>query len=462
MLDVKKVGMKISLLRKGFGCSQEKLAELLNVTPQAVSKWENGHALPDTSLLPVLAQIFECTVDAIIMPAYSFDEKVEREKPNVLEQQAEHIAKYVYAKLEDKQAEKEQVGFSDDTITEAVMNRHRKIKSIIINRGKTSRTMGDIRTPITVSTPQGELNLLETIYHKRQNRFNGYTLLNDYVKEIPAIYHIDREKKAILSEDLGDSYIAGYCFNDNDEDGNIYRANYQPILRAAANWHGALWENHKAFERAGLPWHFETKENMLAWINNAMERPYRKYRKNEEDGKIPKKGALGGANVITQKEFDLYEEALKYLKAEYIKLVDERFNAGKNITVIHGDMHPGRTRLSKSPDRRVVFVDPQAFRIGLCTEDLAMLIALHMSCDSDAPEARVFNDTRPLLDHYYQCLSEKVKDYPYETFMSDYKLSVAENLFFPIRLINNIAQDFRMRDRAIHAFEVFVMGRGEY
>jgi len=43
MLDIKKVGVKISSLRKSFGCSQERLAELLCVTPQAVSKWEKCH-----------------------------------------------------------------------------------------------------------------------------------------------------------------------------------------------------------------------------------------------------------------------------------------------------------------------------------------------------------------------------------------------------------------------------------
>ena len=108
MLDSRKVGIKISSLRKSFGYSQEKLAEILHITPQAISKWENGHALPDTALLPVLAQVFDCSIDSIIMPAYLFDEKIERDKPNILEQQAEHIAKYVFAKLEVKQAEKEQ------------------------------------------------------------------------------------------------------------------------------------------------------------------------------------------------------------------------------------------------------------------------------------------------------------------------------------------------------------------
>lgn len=98
MLDTKKVGIKITALRKSIGLSQEKLAEMLNISPQAISKWENGHTLPETTLLPILSQVFRCTIDDIIMPAYSFDEKIEAEKPTLLDQQAEYIAKYVIQK----------------------------------------------------------------------------------------------------------------------------------------------------------------------------------------------------------------------------------------------------------------------------------------------------------------------------------------------------------------------------
>ena len=99
MLDNKKTGIIISSLRKSFGYTQEKLAELLSVTPQAVSKWENGHALPDTALLPMIAQIFKCTIDQLIMPAYlpgnAFPcERIENERVDILDLQAEHIAKY--------------------------------------------------------------------------------------------------------------------------------------------------------------------------------------------------------------------------------------------------------------------------------------------------------------------------------------------------------------------------------
>lgn len=459
MLETKKLGIKIASLRKNIGLSQEKLAEMLCVSPQAISKWENGHTLPDTSMLPVLSQIFGCTIDEIIMPAYSFDEKIEEEKPSLIEQQAEHIALYVVKKMEEKIKLNESIGLSNDIISKAIISKHGDIGFFTINRGKESRSEGKICTEITVSSPQKEIKLVELIYHKRPDEFNAYSLLNGYISELPRIYHLDNDKKLILMEDISDDYIKGYDFNEANENGKIIRENYKSILRATADFHSTFWGNEDAFKRIGLMCHFETKENMLAWISNAMERPFIKYRKDEETGKIPKDGGECGKNNITEKQLDYYNEALQYLKTEYINLIDSRFNAGKNITIIHGDLHPGQILLSKSIDRQIKFSGLQAVRIGLPTEDLAMLVALHIASDnrSDDIFAKDKKEVLSLLDYYYQCLSEKIKDYSYEMFMKDYKLSVAENMFFPIRLINRGIYDFRMRDKAIRAFETFVL-----
>jgi len=463
MLDMKKVGVKISSLRKSIGCSQEKLADLLSVTPQAISKWENGHSLPETSSLPILAQVFGCGIDDIIIPAYTIDERVEQDKPNTLELQAEHIANVVFSKMEDKQKSNEHLGFTDEEITESVCAKHPDIGRVVINRGKTSRTTGDICTPILVSsaTPIAhEINLLEAIYHKqsrKENIFDSYVLLHDCgVKELRNLYSIDYAKSAILAENVANECFDMSDYNEDTADGAFIRQNYNMILRSVASWHGTMWDNHKAFGKLGLAPHFETKENMLAWINNAMERPYRKYRKAEELGKIPKIAYENWINNITEKELNYYEEALDFLKTEYVKLIDERFNVGKNITVIHGDLHPGHIWLFKNMQNSLIN-DPEPARIGLCTEDLAMLIALHLA-DASIPNnvAKDFHDTKPWLDYYYKCLCEKVEGYSHEMFISDYKISVVENLFFPIRLINRGIYDFRMRDRAIRAFEVFV------
>ncbi len=66
MLNGGDIGQRIALLRKEKGYTQEELAGLLHVTGQAVSKWENGNAIPDTILLPVLARIMETSIDRLL------------------------------------------------------------------------------------------------------------------------------------------------------------------------------------------------------------------------------------------------------------------------------------------------------------------------------------------------------------------------------------------------------------
>jgi DNA-binding XRE family transcriptional regulator len=68
MIDSYKVGNQIALLRKSMGFTGEKLAELLGVTPQAVSKWENGKCLPESLLLPLIADTLSTSIDALLSP----------------------------------------------------------------------------------------------------------------------------------------------------------------------------------------------------------------------------------------------------------------------------------------------------------------------------------------------------------------------------------------------------------
>lgn len=56
-MDVYKLGMSISEARKQAALTQEQLAEKIGVTVQAVSKWENGHNLPDIENLMLIAEI---------------------------------------------------------------------------------------------------------------------------------------------------------------------------------------------------------------------------------------------------------------------------------------------------------------------------------------------------------------------------------------------------------------------
>ncbi len=59
-----KIGEKIAKYRKEKGYTQEQLGELVGVSGQAVSKWENG-GVPDTYLLPTISKALDVSIDAL-------------------------------------------------------------------------------------------------------------------------------------------------------------------------------------------------------------------------------------------------------------------------------------------------------------------------------------------------------------------------------------------------------------
>ena len=60
------IGKRISENRKRKNIKQDELAEMLCVSPQAVSKWENDLSCPDISLLPKLSKILGISVDELL------------------------------------------------------------------------------------------------------------------------------------------------------------------------------------------------------------------------------------------------------------------------------------------------------------------------------------------------------------------------------------------------------------
>ena len=76
------IGLKIKKLRKEKNITQQHLAEILDVSYQAISRWENNITSPDITVLPILSNIFNVTID------YLLDNKIERfnnEKKKVME-----------------------------------------------------------------------------------------------------------------------------------------------------------------------------------------------------------------------------------------------------------------------------------------------------------------------------------------------------------------------------------------
>lgn len=65
-MDNKKAGALIFRLRKEKGFTQKQLADAMNISEQAISKWERGLGLPDVSLLSELSALLEVNISKIL------------------------------------------------------------------------------------------------------------------------------------------------------------------------------------------------------------------------------------------------------------------------------------------------------------------------------------------------------------------------------------------------------------
>lgn len=73
-------GERLYELRKSKNLSQEELAELLNVSRQSISKWENDKAYPEMTRLLFLSNYFEVSLDYLMRGVENEDEVVLAEK----------------------------------------------------------------------------------------------------------------------------------------------------------------------------------------------------------------------------------------------------------------------------------------------------------------------------------------------------------------------------------------------
>lgn len=69
-MDSKKIGLFIKELRQKNNMSQNILAEKIPINREAISKWENGRTIPDSSTIIRLSEIFNVSIDEIMFGEY--------------------------------------------------------------------------------------------------------------------------------------------------------------------------------------------------------------------------------------------------------------------------------------------------------------------------------------------------------------------------------------------------------
>lgn len=109
------LGRRIARLRLARTATQERLAKELNVSPQAVSKWENDINYPDISLLPDLARFLGVSVDELLSGASASAQESSAAQESAAEKSAAEVVSVVddeSAEIVEKPVEQENQGIA--------------------------------------------------------------------------------------------------------------------------------------------------------------------------------------------------------------------------------------------------------------------------------------------------------------------------------------------------------------
>ena len=82
------LGRKLKAARQQAGLSQQELAKKLNVSRQAITKWENDRGVPDIENLKSLARLFDVSIDYFVGNGREFSARVVREPIDLAQYEA--------------------------------------------------------------------------------------------------------------------------------------------------------------------------------------------------------------------------------------------------------------------------------------------------------------------------------------------------------------------------------------
>ena len=184
-----KLGEKIRNLRKNRNISQEVLSQYLGVTFQAVSKWENGSAMPDVALIPAIASFFEVSTDEL----FDFN-RIETEQK--VQRACWDIAEYRYTEPEKAETDLRAL-LKQYPGNEVILNN--LIYSLQINK-KYAETVDTCKALIETAKDDGTRYDAARIMAETYKEMGEYTLCKQAIDLIPEYFFTHREEKALLLE----------------------------------------------------------------------------------------------------------------------------------------------------------------------------------------------------------------------------------------------------------------------
>ena len=135
-----KIGMKIKELRKRDDVTQERLAEILGVTNQAISKWESESGYPDIEYITLIAKFFNVTVDCL----FDNDTGENETKTDEYWNAVKRIQNNYFTEIEEARKKAEQASRSRKNILENMSHEIKTPLNVVIGMADIAANTSDI------------------------------------------------------------------------------------------------------------------------------------------------------------------------------------------------------------------------------------------------------------------------------------------------------------------------------
>ena len=185
-----RMGERIRTLRKAKNISQETLAHYLGISFQAVSKWENGSAMPDVALIPAIASFFEVSTDELFdYNTWETEQKVQQACWDIAE----------FRHIEPERAEKElRALLKQYPGNEIILNN--LIYSLQINK-KYPELIEICKVLIETSKYDDCRYDAARIMAETYKEMGEYSLCKNAIELIPEFFFSHNEEKALLLDE---------------------------------------------------------------------------------------------------------------------------------------------------------------------------------------------------------------------------------------------------------------------
>lgn len=323
-----------------------------------------------------------------------------------------------------------------------------KLKEILYSHGFLN--VGEIKRHECIQRDRSILNKIEILDHNNhpilyliekvmladtqpfENQMYALFSEGRTVNYLPMVFynHFDeaQQRGILLMEDLSPTYN-----NISDWNPPINKEQLLPLLDTISAFHHLGW---RVCNEELLPVHLKDEKSYLTHLGY-LERDFLYFKQENPFD-------------LMDDTFSIYEESLDRLRKKASFHI-ERMRSFSNTTIIHGDLNVCNIMYTRNGREDVKLIDLEAIRIGLCTEDLVMLFIHDLFHGKES--------TPEILKTYYRYLLSKDEGmtYTYNDFMEDFKVSLSEGIFFPLKLFtHNGIRDEELLHRSISAYKAFV------